>query len=84
MATKKLLEEKDKKNIFNFIQRFRNHSDEIKILEEKLKELVIEKDRALKSLEKTRHDEKMFTRSLCEKYGNGHFDLTNLENWICD
>ena len=33
---KKLLEEKDKKNIFGFIQRFRNHSDEIKKLEEKV------------------------------------------------
>lgn len=74
---KKPLEEKDKHNIFNFVKRFRSHSDEIKDLEKKLNE-------ALKRLRKTREDEKIFSQSLCEKYGKGHFDLTDLNYWIID
>ena len=81
---KKLLEEKDKQNIFGFIKRFRGHSEEIRTLEEKLKTLTLEKDEALKKLKKTREDEKLFTKSICEKYGRGHFDITDLDYWILD
>ena len=80
----KKIEDKDKNHIFGFIKRFRNHSDDIKILEEKLKSLQEEKNKALNDLNRTREDEKKFTRVLCEKYGNGHFDITNLDYWILD
>jgi hypothetical protein len=81
---KKVLEEKDKQNIFGFIKRFRSHSDEIKDLEEKLKNLIKEKNEALARLNKTRSDEKIYTQTLHEKYGKGHFDLTDLNYWILD
>ena len=78
------IKDTDKNNIMKLIGRFRIHKDDIISIEEKIEILQKEKDRILNGLEATRSDERIFTNALCEKYGVGHFDVTNPDFWILD
>lgn len=82
MSRKVKLEEKDKTNIIKFVNKFRSHSAEVRKIEEELNDLLERKNIVLQALEKTRGNEKVFTKALCEKYGAGHFDVLDLNFWV--
>ena len=73
--------EKEKPKILNFIEKYKRIRSEVDSIEDKIIELINEKDKILKELEETRDEEIEFTEGLVKKYGQGRIEPTTLE-WL--
>ena len=73
------LTQEEKENIDYFIINYKNLNEKIDTVLEKIDNLSFEKDTLLTILIELRQEEKKFTESLKEKYGDVKLDLETME-----